>query len=266
MQKLSTGYIDMSKYFESISTNENVILIDDTFLCMQVCGVFYGVNAVYHYEYNEDVYYLDTAGVNAKNVVWGVGLDELSDAGIVGFDISRWSNTQIRIRLFKGGRLNDNDQWTKRDDALMNKMVFYAFTDQAKLTSSEHLNGFEIYDSTGNVLYSSGYRALNVLSTFSFGKSNEMEGLILENANRWGQEIINTNYSWRTRGVIIPTGHWMAVDRNTWSVIAAVGVDVHGKGGNLCYCTMNAASKYRRPGPYSGMSYNTLGALIGELV
>lgn len=260
------GCIDMSKYFESISTNENVILIDDTFLCMQVCGVFYGVDAVYHYEYNEDVYYLDTAGINAKNVVWGVGLDELSDAGIVGFDINRWSNTQIRIRLFKGGRLNDNDQWTKRDDALMNKMVFYAFTDQAKLTSSKHLNGFEIYDSTGNVLYSSGYRVLNVLGTFSFGKSNEMEGLILENANRWGQEIINTNYSWRTKGVIIPTGHWMAIDRNTWSVIATVGVNVHGKGGNLCYCTMNAASKYRRPGPYSGMSYNTLGALIGELV
>lgn len=265
-QKLSTGCIDMDKYFESVSTNGDVVLIDDTFQCSQVMGTFYGANAVYRHEYNEDVYYINTGDVNAKNVVWGLGLDELSDAGIVGFDINRWSNTQIRIRLFKGGRLNSNDQWTKRDDALMHRMVFYAFSDQTKLTASEHLTGLEIFDSAGSVLYSTSRQALNVLNMFTFGKSNDVSGQIEENDNRWGQEIINTGYSWRTKGVIIPTGHWMSIDRNVWSVIATAGVNIHGKAGVLCYCSMEASSKFRRPGPYNGLSYNTMGALIGELV
>lgn len=254
----------MAKYFESISTNGDVILIDDSFKCMQVIKVFDGNKATYKYEYNEDVYYLYTGNVDAKRVIWGVGLDELNGLGVVTLDWERINESQLRIRIWKGGKIDFNDQWTQRNDPLINKLKFYAFTDIQDFTKSSHLTGLEIYANNGRVLYSSSRKALSILKVFTNAKGYAK---FTENTNLYNeQEYINSTVMWRTKGVLIYTGWDFFIDREAMCSCSGVGVKVDGKTATLHRCFMGTTSRNRRPGMYNALFYNTDGVVIGELV
>ena len=248
----------MATYFESKKENGSFV-INDQYLAVQLLGAFKGEQATYKYQDNEDTYILNTGSLNAKEVIWGFSLNSIIGLGIQSVMFEPISETQLKIRLFKRTQetKEHNNTWTKRDDASIQKFIFYAFTYKRVFNKSANLTGIEIYDANGNVVYSSAIKAIHIKRVFSGkgwfrGGASGIEGSV--------------SISWNGEGVLIPIGYLLYIDRDVMCYGDVVGVSVNSSGNGTLYLTdFSCTSAHRRPTQYSKLLFNTLGCLICEL-
>lgn len=245
-------------YFQSIKQDNSGILINDEFKCMQVLDTLYGKNASYAYDYNENAYYLNTGNINANDVIWGYQLKAFDGAGPVSFHIRRWNNNTLRIRIFPYyDRAFSNDQWTGRNDSLMDKLVLYALTENTNIPKTDHGAGMEIYGGDGKILFSSFYPILKIIHT-SAGDS--FKDSPRSNTYRFSDPI-----TFNGCGIFIPCGYRASIDRYAQSLESAPGVKVVGNTVTCYRIEIGCTSKHRRPGPESTLFYDTFGYIVGEI-
>lgn len=246
----------VSTYFFARSADDQYNIIDDDYRTMQVIGEVSGATFTYEYYQQEHCYYIDSGGLDATSVIWALSLPELTGNSFI---IDYFADTTSRLKVmfykpFVSGTVGLNNNWTKTDDTLIKKMRFLALSDIAPLSRSNHLAGLEIYNASGDVMYSSAVRSLNVLACAAPGTAGSKSG-----TNLLGPVTYTRN------GVYILIGREVFSDREVtgWSTLPKVQVD-----GNSVTVTENYngyASKYLRPGKPGGYYYATLGALIGEV-
>lgn len=182
----------------------------------------------------------------------------LDGLGVVSFHIRRWNSNTLRIRIFPYyGRGIDSDNWTVRDDSLMNKLVLYALTENTNIPITEHGAGIEIYGGDGKILFSSFYPTLKILHTSAEDGWKDHSS---SNTLRFSEPI-----TFNGNGIFIPCGYNARVDRSVDCSESAPAVSVSGNTATCYYRNVYCTSRHRRPGPDSALFYNCFDYIVGEI-
>lgn len=247
------------KYFESKSEDGGLISIDDSYNVMQLIKTISG-NARYVYENNENVYYVDVD--DNGELVWGYGLDELDGFGAVGFQIERANTKSLRVRLILNKKgYDDNDHWSDRNDALLNKLKFMGFKSVYKQPKSTSLAGMEVYDKEGYALFSTAKKTLKIIYMC------DSKSLHVEEPSEYQIKLFENSptITYRKKGVFIPTGNLADIQRSVSSWISVNCANVTNKQTKIYSANISCTSRHRRPTAYENLHYNTRGAIIGEI-
>lgn len=148
------GYIDM-KYFELIGDTENVV-IDDNFECLELIDSF-PLSQCTKVAGSYDTYYRYPRTVNG--ILYGISIGGLAGKQWFSFDAD--SNT---IRFYGQGSNVQNIGMVSvaRDDIIANATLYvYGISNRLP---SEHLDGIEIYNAEGKVVFSSDCEYLNTIA------------------------------------------------------------------------------------------------------
>ena len=162
----------MAKYFEVVNQNDESIVIDDRFICLELQEIFplSGFNRVPGDSYRNP-HYTQKHNLGAP-VFWGIGLDGLGGKSIcpqiTGIDDA------VRVEFYDPKSKEVYLNKILRDDIAQVAKI-YAFSIRGR-DPSAHLTGLEIYNEQWKVVYSSQYGHLNVLAcdcvdaTVAFGR------------------------------------------------------------------------------------------------
>jgi hypothetical protein len=154
-------YIDMAKYFEAVNPNNESIVIDDTFMCLELRGVFPLSD---FRRYPGDSYY-DPCYKQKHNlgggILWGFGLNGLAGKSFCPEIImTALDSVSVYFRNPNAGDFHKDK--ILRDDITASAKL-YAFSLDAR-SPTEHMTGLEVYNDLGKVVYSSAYGHLHVLA------------------------------------------------------------------------------------------------------
>lgn len=233
--------------------------MDSTYNSMQLMSEIQG-QATYKYVNNENYYYINVGGSNAKDLIWGIGLDELAGYGEVAFQVEIADSSNLGVRLIKPIAYNANDSWSQRDDALMNKVKFYGFKNLKNEAKTDSLVGLEIYNTDGTILYTTKRKTLNVIYPY-MPKSISTDG----SSTSFEQVTNSPTITWNKKGIFIPTGSYFLIDRDVMCSIRTIGVNVTDKNTKLYVGYMACTSRHRRPTSHSTLLSNAVGGIFGEV-
>ena len=151
----------MAKYFEAVNPNNESIVIDDTFMCLELRGVFplsdfrRYPGDTYHDPYYEQKHNL------GGNILWGFGLNGLAGKSFCP-EIIMTTLDSVSVYFRNPNAGNFHKDKILRDDIAASAKL-YAFSLNARLPT-EHMAGLEVYNDLGEVVYSSAYGHLHVLA------------------------------------------------------------------------------------------------------
>ena len=151
----------MAKYFEAVNPNNESIVIDDTFMCLELRGVFPLSD---FRRYPGDSYY-DPCYKQKHNlgggILWGFGLNGLAGKSFCPEIImTALDSVSVYFRNPNAGDFHKDK--ILRDDITASAKL-YAFSLDAR-SPTEHMTGLEVYNDLGKVVYSSAYGHLHVLA------------------------------------------------------------------------------------------------------
>lgn len=151
----------MAKYFEAVNPNNESIVIDDTFMCLELRGVFPLSD---FRRYPGDTYY-DPCYKQKHNlggsILWGFGLNGLAGKSFCPEIImTTLDSVSVYFRNPNAGDFHKDK--ILRDDITASAKL-YAFSLDAR-SPTEHMTGLEVYNDLGKVVYSSAYGHLHVLA------------------------------------------------------------------------------------------------------
>ena len=151
----------MAKYFEAVNPNNESIVIDDTFMCLELRGVFplsdfrRYPGDTYHDPYYEQKHNL------GGGIPWGFGLNGLAGKSFCP-EIIMTTLDSVSVYFRNPNAGNFHKDKILRDDITASAKL-YAFSLNARLPT-EHMAGLEVYNDLGKVVYSSAYGHLHVLA------------------------------------------------------------------------------------------------------
>lgn len=150
----------MAKYFEAVNPNNESIVIDDTFMCLELRGVFPLSD---FRRYPGDTYrkpYYEQKHNLGGNILWGFGLNGLAGKSFCPEIMLHLGSVSVYFRNPNAGNFHKDK--ILRDD-ITTSAKLYAFSLDAR-SPTEHMAGLEVYNDLGEVVYSSAYGHLHVLA------------------------------------------------------------------------------------------------------
>ncbi len=163
----------MSKYFEALVLGGESIVIDDTLNNLEVCGEWPLSALVKARDSGGNIFYR-LPGHQDKNWLFGIGLSEHAGQEFCP-EFKRLHDGEIILEFYDPKSSIHNIKVARDDVVAKGKIYALSFGTRAP---SPHGTGIEIYNSGGQVVFSSAQKHLNVLAcdcvdpvTVSFGQA-----------------------------------------------------------------------------------------------